>query len=58
MDAGVDNQLEFLAEALDWVAANTPADTETSYLEAEVTTWFNMRAPTTTVLRSVERGSP
>ena len=57
-DAGVDNQLEFLGEALDWVAENTPADTETRYLEAEVTTWYNMRGPTTTVLRSVARESP
>jgi hypothetical protein len=54
-DAGVDNQLEFLGEALDWVAANTPADRETRYLEAEVTVWPNLGAPTTLVLRSEER---
>ena len=57
-DAGVDNQLAFLDEALTWVAANTPDDTETRYLEAEVTTWFNTGAPTTTVLRSPTRHAP
>jgi hypothetical protein len=36
-DAGLDNQLAFLDAALDWVAANTPRDRETRYLEAEVT---------------------
>jgi hypothetical protein len=57
-DAGLDNQLAFLREALDWVAANTPADTETRYLEAEVTTWFNGRDPTVRVLRSQDRRLP
>ena len=43
-DAGIDNQLAFLDAALDWVAANTPADTETRYLEATVTYRHNGRA--------------
>jgi hypothetical protein len=57
-DAGLDNQLEFLDEALAWVAANTPDDHETQYLEAEVTTWHNMREPTALTLRSPERDEP
>jgi hypothetical protein len=55
-DAGIDNQLAFLDEAMAWVAENTPADDETVYLEAEVTTWFNMGDAAVTVLRSPERG--
>ena len=54
-DAGADNQLEFLAEALDWVAANTPADDETRYLEASVTVWHNLGEPRTVAIRSQER---
>ena len=54
-DDGIDNQIAFLREALAWVAANTPRDTETRYYEATVTTWFNLRGPTTTTLRSPER---
>ena len=54
-DAGLDNQLAFLREALDWVARNTPDDTETRYLEAEVTTSLNGRRPEVTTIRSVER---
>lgn len=57
-DAGLDNQLAFLGEALDWVARNTPADTETLYLEATVTSWHNLRAPSTTVMRSPDRELP
>jgi hypothetical protein len=57
-DAGLDNQLAFLSEALDWVADHTPADTETLHLEATVTTWFNLRPPTSTVLRSHDRELP
>ena len=53
--AGVDNQLELLREALDWVAANTPADEETRHLEAEVTVWPNLGRPVTLVVRSDER---
>jgi hypothetical protein len=54
-DAGLDNQLAFLAAALDYAARNTPRDTETRYLEAVVTAWRNTDAPETIVLRSVER---
>ncbi len=54
-DAGLDNQIAFLGEALDWVAANTPLDTETRYYEATVTTWFNMQGPTTRTLWSPNR---
>lgn len=54
-DAGVDNQLEFLAEALDWVAVNTPNDRETRQLEATVTVWHNLSEPTTVVIRSEVR---
>lgn len=57
-DDGLANQLAFLDEALDWVAANTPRDTETRYYEATVTTWFNMGGPKTTTLRSPERQTP
>ena len=44
-DAGLDNQLAFLEEALDWVARNTPRDRETRYLEARVTSWHNDDPP-------------
>ncbi|MGH9118380.1 MAG: hypothetical protein ACRD0A_11070 [Acidimicrobiales bacterium] len=54
-DAGVDNQLAFLQAALDWVAAHTDRDRETSHLEATVTYWLNDDAPRTVVLRSPER---
>lgn len=51
-DAGLDNQLAFLESALDWVAANTPRDRETRYLEATVTSWHNDDPPRIGVLRS------
>jgi hypothetical protein len=51
-DAGLDNQLAFLDAALDWVAANTPRDRETRYLEAEVTAWHNDDPARTELLRS------
>lgn len=54
-DAGLDNQLAFLTEALDYVAANTPRDTATSYLEATVTAWHNTDDPEVVVLRSAVR---
>ncbi|MET0144317.1 MAG: hypothetical protein ABW328_05975 [Ilumatobacteraceae bacterium] len=54
-DAGLENQVAFLASALDWVARNTPDDHETRYLEAVVTTWHNTDPPETQVLRSVDR---
>ena len=57
-DAGLDNQLAFLAAALDYVATNTPADDDTRYLEAVVTAWYNDDPPRTIVLRSVDRDLP
>jgi hypothetical protein len=51
-DAGLDNQLAFLAAAIDWVASNTPRDGETRYLEATVTSWHNAGRARITVLRS------
>jgi hypothetical protein len=51
-DAGLDNQLAFLEEALDWVADNTPRDRETRYLEARVTAWHNDDPPRVEVIRS------
>jgi hypothetical protein len=54
-DAGIDNQLAFLDAALDYVAAHTPNDTETEYLEATVTYWRNAHDPKTVVLRSAAR---
>jgi hypothetical protein len=57
-DAGLDNQLAFLDAALDWVAANTPRDRETRYLEARVTSWHNDDPPRVGVLRSQVREAP
>ena len=54
-DAGLDNQLAFLRSALDWVAANTPRDHETRYLEARVTAWHNDDPPRVEVVRSRAR---
>jgi hypothetical protein len=54
-DAGLDNQLAFLDAALDWVAENTPRDSETRYLEATVTSWHNDDAPEVEVMRSPQR---
>jgi hypothetical protein len=54
-DAGVDNQLAFLRSALDWVAAHTPRDRTTRYLEARVTYWHDEDAPRVVVDRSRER---
>ena len=51
-DAGLDNQLAFLREALDWVAQNTPRDRETRYLEARVTAWHNDDPPDEEMFRS------
>ena len=47
--------VDFLDEALDWVADHTPDDTETAYLEATVTAYHNTRGPETHVLRSHRR---
>ena len=54
-DAGLDNQLAFLRAALDWVAANTPRDHTTRYLEARVTAWHNDDPPRLEVFRSRAR---
>lgn len=54
-DAGLDNQLAFLRSALDWVAANTPRDHETRYLEARVTAWHNDDPPRVEIFRSEPR---
>lgn len=53
--SGLDASLDFLDEALDWVADHTPADTETRYLEAAVEGWRNTRGPEVRVLRSDRR---
>ncbi len=55
-DSGLDNQLAFLAAAINWVADHTPRDTETRYLEAVVTTWHNTDPARVVVIRSHERG--
>ena len=55
---GVGATVDFLDDALDWVATHTPDDHETRYLEAQVITYQNTRGPTVTVLRSVERQRP
>jgi hypothetical protein len=51
-DAGLANQLAFLRSALNYVAAHTPRDHETRYLEARVTSWHNNDPPRTEVFRS------
>jgi len=57
-DAGVDNQLAFLDEALTWVAANTPDDHETRRLVATVTVWHNDDPVEVRVLTSPVRDVP
>src|SRR5262249_45759456 len=52
---GIASPLDFLQKALDWVAAHTPADHETLYLEAHVSFVRNRRGPYTRVLRSALR---
>ena len=52
---GVGATVDFLDDALDWVATHTPDDRDTRYFEATVTSFENTRGPTVTVLRSVER---
>ena len=54
-DAGIAATIFLLDAALDWVAANTPADDETDHLEAVVTLIDNGRPPTTILLRSESR---
>ncbi len=57
-DSGLRHQFALFQGALDWVAANTPADTTTSYLEATVTYTDNGRGPFTRTFRSVTRVVP
>jgi hypothetical protein len=52
---GVDATVDFLDGALDWVAANTPADHETRYLEAVVTYHRNTGRAEQVVLRTADR---
>jgi hypothetical protein len=52
---GVDATVDFLDAALDWVAANTPADHETRYLEARMTYHRNAGSAEHVVLRSRDR---
>ena len=54
-DSGLRNQFGYLRGSLDWVAVNTPDDTTTRYIEAEVTYTDNGRPPVTLTYRSVER---
>lgn len=49
---GLDASLDFLDEALDWVADHTPDDVETLYLEAITEGYRNTRGPEVRVLRS------
>jgi hypothetical protein len=53
--SGAAATIDFLDEALDWVANHTPDDTETLYLEADVTWYRNSRGPNHIVLRSEPR---
>jgi hypothetical protein len=53
--SGAGASLDFLDEAIDWVADHTPDDHETLYLEADVTYWVNTRGPQHLVLRSDDR---
>jgi hypothetical protein len=55
---GVEASIDFLDEALDWVALHTPRDDDTRFLEATVVYVENTRGPSRTVLRSVERKRP
>ena len=54
-DAGLRGQLAFFEAALRWVAANTPDDTTTRYLEAEISYLDNGRGPTTITVRTPDR---
>ena len=50
--SGLDASVDFLDEALDWVADHTPEDRLTLYLEARVEGYRNARGPEVRVLRS------
>ena len=54
-DSGLRHQFALFQGALDWVAAHTPDDTTTAYLEAEVTYTDNGRGPYARTFRSVDR---
>lgn len=56
--SGVESQLAFFQQALDWVATHTPNDRSTRYFEAHVRTVRNRGEPETRVMRSVERELP
>jgi hypothetical protein len=51
-DTGLRSTLHFFAAALDWVAHNTPGDTETVRLVATVTTWLNGGLPETLIMEA------
>ncbi len=53
--SGLGTSLDFLDTSLDWVADHTPDDTETLYLEADVTAFRNTRGPERTTMRSHDR---
>jgi len=54
-NTSAESTIDFLDEALDWVAAHTPRDAETRYLVAEVTYFHNTRGPFSVTLRSADR---
>lgn len=54
-NSGAAATIDFMDEALDWVADHTPDDTETVVLEAVVTWYRNTRGPKVTILRSEPR---
>lgn len=53
--SGLGTSLDFLDDALDWVAEHTPEDRETLYLEAKTEAYRNTRGPEVRVLRSDPR---
>lgn len=50
--SGLGASLDFLDDALDWVADHTPDDDETRYLEATIEAYRNTRGPEVRVQRS------
>lgn len=54
-DSGVDSTVDFLEKALDYVADHTPNDSESIYLEADVTYFRNTYGPQHRLLRSKKR---
>jgi hypothetical protein len=57
-DTGLDTQVDFFTHALQWAADNTPLDTESVALEADVTVWFNDDPPRTFTVRTRDREIP